>query len=126
MIISCENCSTSFKLDDSLLKSTGSKVRCSNCKNIFLVYPPSLTETHDTQEDIGELSAGPHGEPEDHTSGDGSNRQFDGAALAQSGDLSTEQVQGDEALPEKLLDMDEDTIAQILKLDETPQDIPDA
>jgi predicted Zn finger-like uncharacterized protein len=40
MIIICKECSTKFKLDESLLQETGSKVRCCNCKNIFTAYPP--------------------------------------------------------------------------------------
>ena len=39
MIITCEECSSSFNLDESLLKPTGSKVRCSICKFIFTAYP---------------------------------------------------------------------------------------
>ncbi|MEE8398975.1 MAG: zinc-ribbon domain-containing protein, partial [Desulfobacterales bacterium] len=40
MIITCEACDTSFNVDESLLASTGSKVRCSSCKQVFLAYPP--------------------------------------------------------------------------------------
>ena len=40
MIIKCEKCSSSFNLKDSLVKPEGSKVRCSKCKHIFIVYPP--------------------------------------------------------------------------------------
>ncbi|WP_022665114.1 DUF3426 domain-containing protein [Desulfospira joergensenii] len=40
MIITCEECSTSFHLDDSLLKPEGSKVRCSKCRSIFTAFPP--------------------------------------------------------------------------------------
>lgn len=39
MIITCGECDSSFVLDDKLIKPNGSKVRCSNCMNIFLVYP---------------------------------------------------------------------------------------
>jgi predicted Zn finger-like uncharacterized protein len=39
MIITCGECDSSFILDDSLVKSSGSKVRCSNCKNVFVAYP---------------------------------------------------------------------------------------
>ena len=42
MIIECKNCSTRLKVDESLLKPQGSKVRCSNCSEIFLVKPPSV------------------------------------------------------------------------------------
>ena len=39
MIVTCEECSTQFSLDDSLIKDDGSKVRCSVCKHIFTVFP---------------------------------------------------------------------------------------
>jgi pilus assembly protein FimV len=50
MIISCNECDSSFSVDDSLIKETGSKVRCSNCSSVFVAYP----ETLETDED-GEL-----------------------------------------------------------------------
>ncbi len=40
MIVECEKCHTKFRLDDTLLKETGSKVRCSVCNHKFLVYSP--------------------------------------------------------------------------------------
>ena len=39
MIITCKECNSSFNVEDSLIKETGSKVRCSKCENIFLAYP---------------------------------------------------------------------------------------
>ena len=45
MLVTCEQCSTSFNLDERLVKSTGSKVRCSKCKHVFVAYPPSALET---------------------------------------------------------------------------------
>lgn len=39
MIITCGECDSSFILDDSLVKPSGSKVRCSNCKHVFVAYP---------------------------------------------------------------------------------------
>ncbi len=42
MIITCDKCSTSFNLDDSLVNEGGSKVRCSVCKEIFTAYPLPL------------------------------------------------------------------------------------
>lgn len=39
MIITCKECGTDFNLEESLLKKPGSKVRCTNCKNIFVAYP---------------------------------------------------------------------------------------
>jgi predicted Zn finger-like uncharacterized protein len=40
MIIECESCQSKYNLDEGLLKSGGSKVRCSVCKNVFIAYPP--------------------------------------------------------------------------------------
>jgi predicted Zn finger-like uncharacterized protein len=39
MIITCEECSTRFNLDESMITAGGSKVRCSLCKHIFTVFP---------------------------------------------------------------------------------------
>ncbi|UCH01246.1 MAG: zinc-ribbon domain-containing protein [Deltaproteobacteria bacterium] len=39
MIIACEECQTKFSLEEGLLKETGSKVRCSNCKHVFTAFP---------------------------------------------------------------------------------------
>lgn len=41
MIVPCRSCQSKFVLDSSLVKSTGTKVRCSNCREVFKVYPPS-------------------------------------------------------------------------------------
>ena len=40
MIIECEKCKAKFNLDESLLKSKRTKVKCSICKEIFIVYLP--------------------------------------------------------------------------------------
>ncbi|MGQ0793053.1 MAG: zinc-ribbon domain-containing protein [Deltaproteobacteria bacterium] len=37
MIIECERCRKKFRIDDSLIKSSGSRVRCSKCGNVFFV-----------------------------------------------------------------------------------------
>ena len=39
MIIECEKCESKFSLDETLLKSEGSKVKCSMCKHVFTAYP---------------------------------------------------------------------------------------
>ncbi len=41
MILTCEKCDTSFSFDENLIKSSGSKVRCSKCRHIFVVFPPT-------------------------------------------------------------------------------------
>jgi len=42
MKIPCVSCQSLFRLDSGLVKPTGSLVRCSKCKYIFMVYPPTL------------------------------------------------------------------------------------
>ena len=39
MYITCQECDTIFRLDESRLKPTGSKVRCSQCGNTFIARP---------------------------------------------------------------------------------------
>ncbi|MEW5724364.1 MAG: DUF3426 domain-containing protein, partial [Thermodesulfobacteriota bacterium] len=41
MIVECENCKTQFSLDESRIKDEGSKVRCSQCRQVFKIYKPS-------------------------------------------------------------------------------------
>ncbi|MCK4618871.1 MAG: zinc-ribbon domain-containing protein, partial [Desulfobacterales bacterium] len=52
MIITCNECDTRFNIDESLLKQTGSKVRCSKCKKVFLAYPSSLSEEPDKSSEV--------------------------------------------------------------------------
>ncbi|MDR2200138.1 MAG: zinc-ribbon domain-containing protein [Deltaproteobacteria bacterium] len=40
MIITCKRCQTRFRVDGSLIKKTGTRVRCSNCQNVFTVFLP--------------------------------------------------------------------------------------
>lgn len=40
VIIKCQECGTKFDIDETLIKGTGSKVKCSICKHIFEAYPP--------------------------------------------------------------------------------------
>ncbi|MCP4106812.1 MAG: cyclic nucleotide-binding domain-containing protein [Desulfobacteraceae bacterium] len=44
MNVKCEKCQADFSIDDSLVKETGSNVRCSKCKTVFKVYPPGATD----------------------------------------------------------------------------------
>jgi predicted Zn finger-like uncharacterized protein len=43
VIVTCEQCETRFRLDDSRLPAKGARVRCSRCKHAFLVRPPGAT-----------------------------------------------------------------------------------
>jgi len=49
MIIECEKCRSKFKLKESLLKKEGSKVKCSLCKHIFVVYPPEHVDMEESE-----------------------------------------------------------------------------
>lgn len=40
MMIPCVSCNSMFRLDNIHIKTSGSKVRCSKCHDIFMVYPP--------------------------------------------------------------------------------------
>ena len=57
MIIECENCRTTFNLEENLLDSEGSKVRCSLCRHVFLAYPPEPDEPADEFEETVALDA---------------------------------------------------------------------
>ena len=52
MIITCQECNSSFNLDGNLLKPTGSKVRCSKCHKIFVAYPQTPPEEPETPAEI--------------------------------------------------------------------------
>ncbi len=41
MIVTCEQCSTQFRLDDAKVPETGARVRCSKCKHAFFIQPAS-------------------------------------------------------------------------------------
>lgn len=44
MLIPCKACQSTFQLDRSLVKPTGSRVRCSKCHEVFRIYPPEPTD----------------------------------------------------------------------------------
>jgi predicted Zn finger-like uncharacterized protein len=41
MIVMCEGCETNFQVDERLIQPTGSKVRCSKCRHVFVAYSPA-------------------------------------------------------------------------------------
>ena len=49
MIIQCEKCRTKFSLNESLIKEAGSKVRCSQCGNVFMAYLQEKTFVQETE-----------------------------------------------------------------------------
>lgn len=60
MIVSCESCKAKFRIDPGRLKKGSNKVRCSRCKQVFLVDNPEpeeeekldlITQVHDQDEE---------------------------------------------------------------------------
>jgi predicted Zn finger-like uncharacterized protein len=45
LIVTCEECSTSFQLDESRIPPDGARVRCSRCKHAFFLPHPSTSQT---------------------------------------------------------------------------------
>ena len=45
MIITCKSCHSTRRLDSTTLKSTGSKVGCCKCGEIFIAYPPRASNS---------------------------------------------------------------------------------
>ena len=60
MIIECEKCKAKFNLDESLLKSKRTRVKCSICKEVFTVYlpttppPKALKPDRESEEELKE------------------------------------------------------------------------
>lgn len=50
MIIKCDKCNTAFRLPDEKIKPEGTKVRCSKCKNLFIVFPPKPAQDSEPEE----------------------------------------------------------------------------
>ena len=50
MKIPCVSCNSIFRLDSSIIKPTGSLVRCSKCDFIFIVHPQDFNEQPIAQE----------------------------------------------------------------------------
>ena len=44
MIIQCKSCHSIFRLDSSLIKPKGSRVRCSKCQMVFRVYQTNMVD----------------------------------------------------------------------------------
>ena len=56
MIITCDECESSFSVNDSLIKDTGSKVRCSKCDSVFVAYPKAAEDIEALQTDDPDLT----------------------------------------------------------------------
>lgn len=50
MIVTCEKCTTQFKLDDAKVPESGARVRCSRCKHAFFIQPPGLADEEQAED----------------------------------------------------------------------------
>jgi predicted Zn finger-like uncharacterized protein len=57
LIVTCEECSTSFQLDESRIPETGARVRCSRCKHAFFLPNPTASQSQ-VADSIAEEAAG--------------------------------------------------------------------
>lgn len=113
MIINCERCGSKFNLDENLIKEKGSKVRCSICKNIFMVTPSEPSTPEDISDDdfddaLEETIAldsppvfdeGMESEREDGEKGDDFDKAFEDALQEDIKDVAVEETPEPEIIP---------------------------
>ena len=136
MIITCNKCSTSFNLDDSLVKEDGVKVRCSVCKDIFIAFPlPAVPEpeiedssdlTFESDPDDGDMFE----ESSDFEMEDNDfSLEEDSDPEAESVELEMEEtdleMDDDLSFEDSELEIDEDGEPQELELEETRLEFED-
>ena len=62
LIVTCEECSTSFQLDEARLPMEGARVRCSRCKHAFFLPNPSASQTEAVHSIAEEAANAPDGQ----------------------------------------------------------------
>jgi predicted Zn finger-like uncharacterized protein len=58
LIVTCEECSTSFQLDASRIPPEGARVRCSRCKHAFFLPHPTTSQTDAVHSIAADAAAG--------------------------------------------------------------------
>lgn len=120
MYIICKECDTIFRLDESLVKPTGSQARCCQCRNVFVIYPP---EPEKTQIDAAAMQAASSAVPQ-AVSEATLDQELEGIDLAEL-DSILEQDRGlDEEMPVSAA-AEQDTIfdSAVAELDESDLDL---
>lgn len=56
MIVTCDNCASSFDIDDLMLQPNGRKLKCSACKKVFF-QPPRPLEVNKVGYEVTPLKA---------------------------------------------------------------------
>lgn len=59
LIVTCDECTTSFELDESRIPASGARVRCSRCKHAFFLPNPSASQTEAVHDLAQEAAANP-------------------------------------------------------------------
>jgi predicted Zn finger-like uncharacterized protein len=57
LIVTCEECSTSFQLDEARIPASGAQVRCSRCKHAFYLANPSASQSEEAHAIAEEAAA---------------------------------------------------------------------
>ncbi|NOX35635.1 MAG: DUF3426 domain-containing protein [Deltaproteobacteria bacterium] len=135
MIITCNKCSTSFNLDNFLIKEDGSKCRCSVCKNVFTVYPlpgeskqkpeksPGLNLELETDDEKILEEPSPFEMEDSNLELEDSDFEIDDTDL-DPGEADLE-VDEDFSFEESEFEIDEDAEPQELELEENPLEFDD-
>lgn len=58
MIVTCQECSTSFQLDESRIPASGARVRCSRCKHAFFLPNPGSSQAAAVQSVVEQVVQG--------------------------------------------------------------------
>ncbi|MBW2152449.1 MAG: zinc-ribbon domain-containing protein [Deltaproteobacteria bacterium] len=125
MIITCEKCNTSFSLDDSLVKETGSKVRCSICKHIFIAYPEVNEPENELLEQVKPANQESAGEEEMSLQEEaGKDFQTEAAPLAEGFDADQSKEEPQEAASDELEDISMMFETEEAQEDEQDEELP--
>ena len=136
MIVTCNECESSFNVDDGLIKDGGSKVRCSKCSSVFVVHPDTsdselgvdaddfalemdedLGTDLESDEEFGDLAIDDDADDELPDLDDIMDFENDEPAVAQAGgdtsgelELDMDLDEGEDALSEEMGSMDEEEL----------------
>lgn len=102
MFITCQECSTTFRLDENLLKPTGSKVRCSQCRHMFLAFPPAPQPAELVSQPVVSPAMPLDVSPPPATPVEEEEQELEGIDLAELDSIMEQEVARDDGLAEEL------------------------
>ena len=98
MYITCEQCSTTFRLDETRLKPSGSKVRCSQCGNLFIARPPASADADQVASTRVRPAAAKAVEPPPPPPEDTFDQELDGIDLAELDSILERDRSGEDSI----------------------------